>query len=406
MAVAAAAAFLCPLCAWGASVSTVEGLPPWLVPRAQRAAQAVWTELSQRNVPPVSALDALAVVAQRLFSGYDVTISLEEKGPLLSFHPTLSLPWVVTVTPPELQSPLTRWIQEDGQMLAQKLSHLLKGVPYRALSWGDEAFRSSLHTLMEDCLPGWRGTSVVRIDEGQVILDIALLPSPPFVLATDPRITSSTLPNVLRDRLRESFLKDLSPLVGLPVAWIDRHREQVNRWARGMAQERSTVSAVNARVDVELRPDQIAQVDASVESRRYSLRAWVAVQAGAQDRVPEFGLHFGRFAQIFSGVEPEFYGEFICELDDWDIESRLGFRWSPCSPVWIGAEYAWGDRSSLWYRLWLTGHRKGPYLWWRHSQDRENQGSLGYRINETVSLELQYDDRFDDRWSLRAVGDL
>ena len=73
--------------------------------------------------------------------------------------------------------------------------------------------------------------------------------------------------------------------------------------------------------------------------------------------------------------------------------------------VLIGAEKAFPG-NILWYRLSFAGGAHSPYLWWRLSEDGDSMIGLGYRLDGRISLELHYDDRDVDSYSLKAVLDL
>lgn len=384
----------------------VSGAPLWISDAAERAVDAVWTELSRSGLSRSRAVDTLGLVSGRLFNGYDVEVVKNGRSsPSIVLSAQKVLPWQVKFRSPELREPFSLWMADDLESVESEMLDKLSGVPYQALTWGDDAFRAELRSVMEDRMPGWRGGAVVRLKDGGILLELTVTPEPPYVLATDPAIYSGTLPNMLMDRLKESLLKDLSPVMGLPVSWIESHGEALDLWAKAMIEKRNTVSNSRSDVSLSVVPSQITRVDALVESRRYVLRAWLAAQAGANGRSPELGLHLGRFVKLVPRWESELYGEFLVDLENWSLESRMGLRWGLVDPVWIGVEYVDPD-DELWYRLWVRGHRKGPYFWCRYSENDESQMALGYRINQVVSVEINYDDRYDDRWSLRAVGDL
>ena len=90
-------------------------------------------------------------------------------------------------------------------------------------------------------------------------------------------------------------------------------------------------------------------------------------------------------------------------MDDGDSEERLGLRWSPYRDIWLGAEREL-DEDKTWYRLWVEGGIKAFYVWWRHSDESENNAALGYRFTEHLSLELYLDERDGGEVSVRAVG--
>ncbi len=400
--VAMALLFGSPLMAQPVSVS---GPPQWLAVAANRAVNAVWGELAGKGLSMESAVETLRLVAGRLFSGYSVCVDYRDSGISLRLEPEKEPHWEVVLIPPSLPDPLKKWLDSDGESVKESLLSDLSKVPYQALAWGDDALRDLVKAVMETNMPGWRGAVVVRLQEDRSILELSVFPYPPLVLASQPSIYSGTLPNILREGLKESLIKDMSPLTGLPVPWVDRHKDEVNLWAQSQVARRNAVVNSKATVSVAVDPREITKIDGVVESGVYVLRGWLATHAGADGRPPELGIHIGRFVRFFPEWDWELYCEAILDLEDWALESRWGARWALRDPVWIGVEYA-APEDLLWYRLWIRGNRKGPYLWWRCSEERDSQAALGYRMNETISIELHYDDRFGDRWSLRAIGDL
>jgi hypothetical protein len=68
-----------------------------------------------------------------------------------------------------------------------------------------------------------------------------------------------------------------------------------------------------------------------------------------------------------------------------------------------GVEVEWPEQE-VWYRAWLTGSRvRRPYAWWRYSPSYGHNAALGYRINEYLSIELHYDERYEDKIGLRGI---
>lgn len=402
VAVAAALFFGSPL---EALTLSVYGPPQWLAVAADRAVHAVWDELAGKDLPVDLAIKTLGLVAGRLFPGYSVGAELLGADICLRLKPEKTPRWETVLKAPPLAEPLSGWLNEDGEEIKKSLLENLSGVPYEALAWGGDALRDLVDFLMDRHMPGWKGTVVVRLQENRSVLELSVFPSSPLVLASQPRIYSGTLPNILRENLKESLIKDMSPLTGLPVRWVERHKDKIGLWAQSRMARRNTVVNSKAEVSVAVTPREIMKIDGTAESGTYVLRGWLAAYAGADGRPPEFGIHVGRFISAFGGWDWELYGEAILELDDWSLGSRLGGRWEFLDPLWLGVEYGTPD-DLLWYGLWVRGNRRGPYLWWRYSQERDNQGAFGYRLNETVAVELHFDDRYEDHWSLRAIGDL
>ena len=259
--------------------------------------------------------------------------------------------------------------------------------------------------ILRRTLPGWQGNLLVRIEGGRSILKLGLVPEQPLILAVRPHTSSTSLPAVLHSGLKDGLLAELSPLIGLPVTWVARHESQVAEWTSALLSDEPLVGNLKAKPKVTVKPQPVTDLSVSLESRRYTIWAWAAAYAGTSDRYPEAGLHLGRKAQPFPGWDVELYGEALLFLNDWDLESRLGFRWAPWERVWVGVEQSWPDETA-WWRVWFVGPVRSPYAWVRGSEEGDMNFGIGYRLNENLSIELHYDDRDENASSVRLVGNL
>jgi len=404
-AVAMAAALLSAASAQAQARVRVEGLREWLRPTAERSLSAVWEEM-----PPSAGaeerLRLLRIVSDRLLSGYRcVEVRRSPEGVSVRLEPDRPVPgWAVEFGPPSLSAPLAAWLREDLSGRDAPIGAELEGVPLEALTWGDEALLAVVRENLDPVTPGWRKTLMVVPGEGRTILRIGLIPDPPLVLAVAPTLDSTTLPTVLHAELREDLLKGLYPAIGMPVPWIDRHRRDMEAWTGSILQGANLVVQSRSTAAVKVEAEPISRVNVQLESRRYVVWAWGAVYAGAE-RPAEVGLHVGRRATLFPRFEVELYGEWIAQVDDGSLEGRYGLRWSPWGDVWLGAEWVHpGD--AFWGRFMAGGRIRRPYVWLRLSEEGEANAAGGYRLNEHISLELHYDERDEDPWSVRAVGNL
>ncbi len=395
--------------AWAASAPVSCQAPGWLDTSVRRGLDAVWAELQRGQLSQGVALRTLERVAQRLFPGFQVELS----GGTVVLTPLESWQWTLSVAMPlgndgqSLAPPLGQWMAQDVAQLERELSVQLQEVPPQALNWASDAFRDLFDQILAEATPGWYGSAAVREGEGNSpILEVQLFPRQPLVLAISPSAISTSLPQLAMEHINDQVLSQLSPLVGLPVAWVSRHQEAVAQWVDSAQGQKGLLKQLQAEVRSQITSRPILRVDASVESRTYSFRGWLSVHAGSGDAQPEIGVHLGRLFPLGSGIRGEFYLQGRTFLSDWEVEGRLGFRFSPLRELWLGLERSTGSDEHWWYHLWLGGGRIGPYGWGRYSDDDDFEGALGYRLNRTFSLELFYDSRREDRLSLRAVSDL
>ena len=210
---------------------------------------------------------------------------------------------------------------------------------------------------------------------------------------------------MLHSSLREDLTAGFAPVIGVPVPWLERHMEDFKQFGNTILLEESLVDRAKAEPELAIKFGPVSEVDIDLESRRYAAWIWAAVYAGAEYKYPEIGVHFGRRAQIFPHWDIELYTEFIVALNDWGLEARLGMRWSPWRNVWLGGE--WSDFEDRWWvRASLDSKPRSPYAWIRYSESGETNGSIGYRINDFISVEVHYDSRSDAPWNVRALVNL
>ena len=401
-----AAALLFPFSARAGLI--VEGVPPWLRERMERSAETVWPEIVSGGAESggEKALSLLSMVSERVFTGFSVIEAVRDGEDVrLRLEPGEKIPWVVEIASPQLSPPVSTWFQEDVSGMEKRIAELLPLLPLDALTWADLSLRDAVASITAAQIPGWTPGLLVKLQDGRRILQISFAPKPPLVLAIVPKVYSSSLPVMLQSDLRENMLRNLAPVVGLPIEWAGANRKKIEALAEEKLLDSNTVGNTRGTVEVNFQPGQIAPANAEVESPRYSIRAWVAAYAGSDTKYPEVGLHLGRKFVPFSGLTMELYGEWLISANDFSLESRWGVRWSPWKHIMAGVEQAYPG-SVTWYRLWFEGGVNAPYAWWRISEDGDHSAGIGYRINGRISLELHYDGRDDEKLSLKAISDL
>ncbi|NLL37840.1 MAG: hypothetical protein GX256_10035 [Fretibacterium sp.] len=386
------------------SALELEGLPDWLAPGPLRSLEAVWEEIP--DSPDVDRLKTLQLVAERLLSGYSVTVVAGREGPCVTLSPLTKHDWDVALELPDLRSPVDLWFEHDVRGLDEELRELVQSLPLEGLSWADSALRGEISKHVEGRLPGWGIALQIRLSDDRNTLCLSFRPNPPLVLAVTPTLYSGTLPVMLQSDLAAKLAPGLSPIIGLPVPWVARHKGDIEALAQDFLSERHTVSNVRAKAKVSFTPGQVSSAFASVDSERFLFRVWLAATAGMRGSYPELGLTLGWNTRHITGLDLELYGEAVAELDDFSLLRRLGARFLFFGELRVGAELEWPG-SELFYRLqWDACRLKRPYLWWRWGPDWGHEGALGYRFTEHVSLELYYKKQKgsdQDRVGLRGV---
>ncbi|MDR2137071.1 MAG: hypothetical protein LBO68_02165 [Synergistaceae bacterium] len=388
----------------------IDGVPDWLEAHVSRGLSAVWEEIPAED--PGLRLETLALVASRLFPGYDVTVDTKRNAgflrlPRVSLKAQNPLEWSATVVLPELRDPVLAWFERDTPGMAGEVASLLKGLPVEALAWADSALGDQVKEIVGRRLPGWDFSLLARLDNDPArsvgVLQISFRPRPPLVLAVTPSIFSSTLPAMFRSDLTAKLIPGLSSIIGLPVEWVAFHREDAELLARNLLEDRNAVSNTRSRVAVSFVPDQVSRVDATVNSERFVLQVWLAAYAGVQERYPELGILAGWNTRRWTGLDLELYDEAIVDIGEFGLTNRLGLRFTLGGQFRLGVEVEWPEQD-VWYRAgWDPGGIRRPYAQWRYSDKHGHNAALGYRIDEHISIEIHYDGRYDEKVGIRGI---
>lgn len=401
------------VCLFGAPLAPAEaavrvfGLGDWLEGAAERSLNAVYEHI------PATDSDAgkerlLRVVTNRLLAGYLVTdVRLADGEVSVYLERQSDAPnWSVALIRPNLGAPADEWFVADTSGLEEELSGRMTGVPIESLAWGDAELKRVVESACAERLPGWRVSLMVRrLEEDSAALEVSFTPEQPLVLAVSSRISSTTIPAMLYSSLKEDLTKGFAPVIGVPVVWLERHESDFAAMGKGILENENLVEQGRIEPVVEAKAGSVSEVGVDLESRRYTAWVWMAVYAGAEGKYPEAGLHFGRRAELIDGWTTELYVELISSLENFNLESRLGMRWSPLKNFWIGGE--WSHTDDLWWlRASFVSRVKPPYGWLRLSEEGDTNAAFGLRINDFFSIELHYDSRDSDPWNIRALVNL
>ncbi|MDR3165155.1 MAG: hypothetical protein LBU13_06220 [Synergistaceae bacterium] len=385
----------------------IEGLDGWLSESAARSMAAVYDHIP-RSEPRAVKEELMKVVAERLLLGYSVaSVVFAGDEAVLTMKVSSRIPeWRVEIAPPNLNPPVDYWFAVDIAGLDAEILPMIRNTPLEMLSWGDLDLKREIEGLSGRRIPGWRVLLLAQATvDGGVILNVSFAPEQPLTLAVTTKINSASIPAVLHSNLRDNLMKGFAPVIGIPVPWLERHKEDFAALGRSILKDEELVQISKAEPVVAVEPGVVSGMVVELESRRYSAGFWMSVYAGAREHYPEAGIHLGRRIQLLPHWDMEMYWEAILRLDDWELENRLGLRWPIWRNIWIGGE--WSDMDSIWWgRLDFESWARRPYAWLRYSEKNDVIAALGYHINDHISIEFNYDSRYEDEVNVRALLNL
>lgn len=383
----------------------VSGIPSWLEPAVKRSLNAIWTEIPRE--PGIDREGTLALVASRLFAGYDVKIESKRDGPAVFFIAVEKkiIPPEIKINIPELRGLALNWFESDTQGISRDIFELVEKLPPEAFTWADEALRERVGLIINERLPGWEFSQQIYISESSTVINLNFRPSSKMILAVQPSLYSHTIPVMFRTDLQAKLIPALSPLIGVPVKWAARHKDDIEKFAQAFLEDRHTVENLKADVNIKFLPDTVSNLEARVDSHDFLFQLWVAAYAGLRERYPELGAFFGFRPDIW--LRPEIYAETIFALDNFGLTFRLGTQIELVENFWIGIENQWPENEYFFRFQYSPLRVRRPYALWRYSPGlATHEAAIGYRIDEHMSLEIYYNNSGDDKWGLRGMWNL
>ncbi len=378
----------------GSSALTLSGLPEWLYPAVERSLKAVWNEIP--TSPNVDREGTLQIVASRLFTGYGVSVTAGTVEPSVTFREEGRSPVPeVRIILPEIRGYALTWFSGDIAGLSDEISRTAGEISQGALTWADNALREQTAVKIAERLPGWDFAQQIYISPTSTVISYSFRPSTEMILAVRPELYSRTLPVMFRTDLEAKLLPEMSPLIGLPVKWAEKHRNDIEELSRNSLEERNAVGNMRANVSVKFTAGKISDIEARVDSQSLMFSMWVAAYAGIEGRYPEAGMFFG-FRPVWRigdvNLAPEIYAELIFTLNNFGVTYRVGERFETLENLWAGIEYEMPEGLTFLRFEYIPLKVRRPYARWRWEMGSGNhEFGLGYRFDEHISAEIYYD---------------
>ena len=397
-----------------AEVTSSETIPAPVATRMETSIEAIASQLLLGKSVDMPASDAakqaalIREVFDKVLVGYTVTDARVVPGETARVQVTL-VPWadrVQTVAvethvdgmPPEVES----MVLQDLAGVEQVFDRALLGLPIAAADWTNGVLKREVNAYLAEHLPEFRADfDVTASSAAQVKLTV--YPRVPVVRTVDLSMRSDTMPNVLLLTHRELLKDRVNVLVGVPVAFTERHRAAFERLFADAVDQQPDFAFMRMKTDVALRTGERAEVMARTDSSRYRLRltGWLDVGRDSSDTHSDeedllVRLHAGR---RFSRVD-ELY--LLTDVTPQDVEWRWQLGWSRD----LGA----GTRAGLRYDfkehrlVYDFGWQIAPDWMFRyeyHDADTRGEGAIRYRIHDFLSVEYACDN--EGGW-LRFLG--
>lgn len=263
-------------------------------------------------------------------------------------------------------------VRRDMEGMTRIFDDALIGLPVAASDWTNGALKHALEAYMTEHLPEFRPDFEVTPGETAEV-QVTVYPRLPVVRTNDLSMRSDTVPNMALLSHRRLMQDKANMLVGVPVAFVERHRAAFETMFAEAIDAAPDFRAAAMQTKVHIVPSEQMQVMSRSDTTRYRLRltGWLDIgrsESGGHKREQDMvvRLHAG---QMLSQRDEAFLLLDVMPQDvDWrwelgyartlgsataqiryDMRQKrfiLGAAY-PISPVWTARyEYRFADRAS------------------------------------------------------------
>lgn len=313
-------------------------------------------------------------------------------------------PWGDTVRKVDLNLEMTglspaaqELVRGDITGLQNTIQSVLLGLPVEAVDWAGGISKALLREMLAEQLPEFRAN--LEINSGtQTTVILTLVPVGTAVQDVSVAIHSSTIPNLLLLEAKPAVQKSAEILRGLPVAFIERHKEFFLERIRSAAAGHPITSRYGLTINPVLRTGVETEIVLNVDTDKYKLwlEGYLDMNRSKDNTSVKghLGKNIGKTDEVFAEIA------FVPSSVKWTFEPGWGHQLGTSSTVGLKAD------SAHWYGVGYIQQRLSPL--WSLRLERTpalNHNELGIRYKIHDFLSAEYIITSEENW-LRLVGNL
>ncbi len=399
-----------------AHVSSESSLPPMVKERMEESVMAIGRQLiAGHNLPftkewQTQQETTIHLVFDKILVGYTVNcvkINIVESTAIIKVD---LLPWTSTIQkinvnkkiegmPPQL----INLVLNDLASVDEVFSDGLKGLPIAATDWTNGILKRRLNKFMAESLPEFRADFDIKIDDksenSTAIIDLTVYPRLPVVRTISLSMRSDTMPNVALVTHR-TFMEDkVNILVGVPVAFVERHKDEIQSMIAKPLDEHTDFRRLKIKSDATLTTGEHLSVMIRSNSTRYRMRATGWIDLGRDsDAVDDllFRMHIGR---KISNIDEAFFQVDIAPQEmKWNWS--FGYSRSILRRTNAYLRYDFTDKNFVgaleyeFFKDWLIRYE-------HKFDDDKKEAAVRYKLHDFLGVEYVVDHK--ESW-LRLIG--
>lgn len=342
-------------------------------------------------------------VFDRILVGYTVESVTLKPGAETNVTVELA-PWgevvreaVLEVDYGSISPELVPLVKQDLGDIEDKVNNVLVGLPIDAVDWAGGVSKSVIQEILATQLPEFRSNFDITAGP-KTVVKMSLVPAGAVIQDVHVSLRSNTIPNLLLSQARPPLDDAAKSLNGLPVAFVERHRDYFTKRFTAAASEHAAAREYGLSFTPVISPGMTTEISVNAETSKYKIWLEGYLDMGRLNDNTSAKLHVGKYMSKFDEAFVE--TNFIPSSVSWRF--LPGWSHSLGANTFAGLKYDITDKDVI-----LTLNQNLGRDWSLRAERVPAAGrheiAVRYKMHDYLSAEYVFTD--NDKW-LRLVGNL
>ena len=330
----------------------------------------------------------LATVDERAF----ISVRLQ---PWTSIINRVDVNVVVEGMPPELET----LVRNDLANVNDVFDGGLMDLPIAAADWTNGILKRRLTSFMDEHLPEFRADFDIEFSASTANVLLNVYPRVPVVRLVSLSMHSSTMPNLALVTHRTIMEERVNLLVGVPVAFVERHKSDIERLIQQPLDAQKDFRALKMNSTVEINADEKTSVMIRSDSSRYRMRLSGWLDLGRSDHAKDdllFRTHIGR---NISKLDEAFL-QLDAQPQDVHFKWSLGYARALHNGTRAALRYDFTSKDAV-ALIEQDFFKDWTFRYEHRFEDDDNEAAVRYKLHDFFDVEYVIDRR--ESW-LRLIG--
>lgn len=395
-----------------AVVTAERSLPPMVKERMEDSVRAIGEQLLAGHSLPLSdqwraqQSDVIKTVFDKILVGYSVqSVELSTVGSDAIIYVRLQ-PWINVINrvdvnvvvegmPPELET----LVRSDLANVNDVFNDGLMELPIAAADWTNGILKRRLNSFMDEHLPEFRADFDIEFSSSTANVLLNVYPRVPVVRIVSLSMHSSTMPNIALVTHRTLMEDRVNLLVGVPVAFVDRHQADIELLIKQPLDSQKDFCALKMNSTVELDAGEKTSVMIRSDSSLYRMRLSGWLDLGRSNKAKDdflFRTHIGR---KISNLD-EIFMQLDAQPQDVHFKWSLGYGRALSNETRAAFRYDFTSKDAV--ALIEQDFFKDWTLRYEHKfENDDNEAAIRYKLHDFLDVEYVIDRK--ESW-LRLIG--